>query len=54
MNALSGPAIADYVRLAARGRTCWERRQVNEARIRKIAIENYARVLKQALVPGAA
>ena len=53
MNALSGSAIADYVGLR-RVVNLWERRQVNEARIRKIAIENYARVLKQALVPGAA
>jgi membrane dipeptidase len=53
MNALSGPAIADYVGLR-RVVNLWERRQVNEARIRKIAIENYARVLKQALAPGAA
>jgi membrane dipeptidase len=53
MNALAGPAIADYVGLR-RVVNLWERRQVNEARIRKIAIENYARVLKQALVPGAA
>jgi membrane dipeptidase len=53
MNALSGPAIADYVGLR-RVVNLWERRQVNEARIRKIAIENYARVLKLALVPGAA
>jgi membrane dipeptidase len=53
MNALAGPAIADYVGLR-RVVNLWERRQVNEARIRKIAIENYARVLKLALVPGAA
>jgi membrane dipeptidase len=53
MNALAGPAIADYVGLR-RVVNLWERRQVNEARIRKIAIENYARVLKQALAPGAA
>jgi hypothetical protein len=31
-----------------------ERRQVSEVRIRKIAIENYARVLKQALAAGVA
>jgi membrane dipeptidase len=48
MNALSGPAIADYAGLR-RVVEQWERRKVPEARIRKIAIENYARVLKQAL-----
>ena len=48
MNALAGPAIADYVGLRRVVET-WERRNVPEARIRKIAIENYARVLKQAL-----
>jgi membrane dipeptidase len=53
MNALQGPAIADYVGLR-RVVDLWERRQVSEARIRKIAIENYARVLKQALAAGAA
>jgi membrane dipeptidase len=53
MNGLQGPAIADYVGLR-RVVDLWERRQVSEARIRKIAIENYARVLKQALAPGAA
>lgn len=53
MNGLQGPAITDYVGLR-RVVSLWERRQVSEARIRKIAIENYARVLKQALAPGAA
>lgn len=47
MNALSGPAIADYAGLR-RVVDQWERRKVPEGRIRKIAIENYARVLRQA------
>ena len=53
MNALSGPAIADYAGLR-RVVEQWERRKVPEARIRKIAIENYARVLKQALAARSA
>lgn len=53
MNGLQGPAITDYVGLR-RVVNLWERRQVSEARIRKIAIENYARVLKQALASRSA
>jgi membrane dipeptidase len=48
MNALIGPAIASFADLR-RVVDHWERLQVSESRIRKLAIENYARVLKQAL-----
>ena len=47
MNALAGPAIASYAGLR-RVVQLWERSNVSETRIRKIAIENYARVLRQA------
>jgi len=47
MNALSAPAIASYADLARVVRIM-EARKVPEARIRKLAIENYARVLKGA------
>jgi membrane dipeptidase len=53
MNALIGPAIANFADLR-RVVDYWERQQVSERRIRKIAIENYARVLKQALASGQA
>ena len=42
------PGFTSYSRLAAR-RALWERRSMSETRIRKLAIENYARVLKQAM-----
>jgi microsomal dipeptidase-like Zn-dependent dipeptidase len=48
MSALVAPAIANYADLR-RVVDYWERRQVSESRIRKLAIENYARVLRQAL-----
>ena len=48
MNAIANPAIASYADLQAVVRH-WRRQKMSEARIRKLAIENYARVLKQAL-----
>ena len=54
MNGAGRPGDHRLRRLAARGRLLGAPRQVSESRIRKIAIENYARVLKQALAPGAA
>ena len=48
MNAIANPAIASYADLQAVVRH-WRQRRMSEARIRKLAIENYARVLKQAL-----
>jgi membrane dipeptidase len=48
MNAIADPAIASYADLQAVIRH-WRQRKMSEARIRKLAIENYARVLKQAL-----
>jgi membrane dipeptidase len=49
MNGLSKYAViheyADFPRLMAH----WEKRRVPEGRVRKLAIENYARVLRQAL-----
>jgi len=47
MNALAKPAIASFSDLR-RAVTALEKRKLPEARIRKIAIENYARVLKAA------
>ncbi len=47
MNALSNPAISSYADLARVVRIL-EQRKIPEARIRKLAIENYARVLKAA------
>jgi membrane dipeptidase len=47
MNGLIAPLMSNYSdvrRVVAH----WERRQLSEARIRKLAIENYARVLRQA------
>jgi membrane dipeptidase len=48
MNGLIGPLITSYSDLR-RVVDTWERRKMDEARIRKLAIENYARVLKQAM-----
>jgi len=48
MNAISNPAIRHYGDLRS-VLDYWAERGVDAARIRKIAIENYARVLKQAL-----
>jgi microsomal dipeptidase-like Zn-dependent dipeptidase len=48
MNALRAPAIASLADLR-RVVEHWQQRQVPETRIRKIAIENYARVLRQAM-----
>ena len=48
MNGLIGPLVTSYADLR-RVVDYWERRQMGEARIRKLAIENYARVLRQAL-----
>jgi microsomal dipeptidase-like Zn-dependent dipeptidase len=38
-------AYSDFPRIMAH----WEKRRVPEARVRKLAIENYARVLRQVL-----
>jgi len=48
MNGISNPVITGYADLR-RVVEYWERRKMDERRIRKLAIENYARVLKQAL-----
>jgi membrane dipeptidase len=48
MNGLLGPVLADYAD-ARRVVERWQRRGIGESRIRKIAIENYARVLRQAM-----
>ena len=48
MNGLIGPGDHQLRRPAPRGRH-WERRGMAERRIRKLAIENYARVLRQAM-----
>jgi membrane dipeptidase len=48
MNGLVGPAITNYADLR-RVVDRWERSGMSERRIRKIAMENYARVLRQAL-----
>jgi membrane dipeptidase len=48
MNGLIGPLITSYSDLR-RVVDAWERRKMDEARIRKLAIENYARVLKAAM-----
>lgn len=48
MNAIANPAIASYADLQAVIRH-WRRAGMSEARIAKLAIGNYARVLKQAL-----
>jgi membrane dipeptidase len=48
MNGLIGPAIGNYAELR-RAVDHWEQRRMPEPRIRKLAIENYARVLRQAM-----
>jgi membrane dipeptidase len=48
MNGLVGPAIGNYADLR-RVVDYWERRGMSEGRVRKLAMENYARVLRQAL-----
>jgi membrane dipeptidase len=48
MNGLVGPAIGNYADLR-RVVEHWERSGMSESRIRKMAMENYARVLRQAL-----
>jgi microsomal dipeptidase-like Zn-dependent dipeptidase len=48
MNGLVGPAIGNYADLR-RVVDYWERGGMSESRIRKMAMENYARVLRQAL-----
>jgi membrane dipeptidase len=48
MNGIRNPVIADYADLR-RVIEHWERRRLDERRIRKLAIENYARALKTAL-----
>lgn len=48
MNGLKSLAISNYADLR-RVVEYWQQRGVSEARIRKLAIENYARVLRQAL-----
>ena len=47
-NAIINPAIANYADLR-QVVSLWQERGVSGDRIRKIAIENYARVLKQAM-----
>jgi membrane dipeptidase len=48
MNAVRSPFVASYADLR-RVVEYWKRGHVSESRIRKVAIENYARVLRQAL-----
>jgi membrane dipeptidase len=48
MNGLLGPVLTSYADLR-RVVDYWEQRRMSESRIRKLAIENYARVLKQAM-----
>src|SRR5262249_4560238 len=48
MNGLVAPALTRFADLR-RVVEHWQRRGMNEARIRKLAIENYARVLRQAM-----
>jgi membrane dipeptidase len=48
MNGLIAPLFASYADLR-RVVDYWEQRRMSESRIRKLAIENYARVLKQAM-----
>jgi membrane dipeptidase len=51
MNAVTSPFVASYADLR-RVLEYWKRRKVSEGRMRKLAIENYARVLRQALEPS--
>lgn len=48
MNAMASPFVASYADLR-RVVEYWKRRNVSQSRMRKLAIENYARVLRQAL-----
>jgi len=48
MNGLLGPVLTSYADLR-RVVDYWEQRRMSESRIRKLAIENYGRVLKQAM-----
>jgi membrane dipeptidase len=48
INGLVGPVLANYTDVR-RVVEHWQRKRLPEARIRKLAIENYARVLKQAM-----
>lgn len=48
MNGLIGPVLNSFADLR-RVVDHWQRRQLSESRIRKLAIENYARVLRQAM-----
>jgi membrane dipeptidase len=48
MNGLLGPVLTSYADLR-RVVDYWEQRRMSESRIRKLAIENYARVLRQAM-----
>lgn len=48
MNAIANPLIASYSDLQ-RVIAHWQKRKMPETRIRKLAIENYARVLRQAI-----
>jgi microsomal dipeptidase-like Zn-dependent dipeptidase len=53
MNGLIGPALNTFSDLR-RVVDYWERRGMAERRIRKLAIENYARVLRQAMTSRSA
>jgi membrane dipeptidase len=48
MNALAAPALTKFADLR-RVLVHWQRRGMSDVRIRKLAIENYARVLRQAM-----
>jgi membrane dipeptidase len=52
MNAIVNPVVADYADLQ-RVVLQWRKTGMPEPRVRKLAIENYARVLKQALITKA-
>jgi microsomal dipeptidase-like Zn-dependent dipeptidase len=49
MNGLGRHAVIQEYADFRRVMTHWEKRQVPDARVRKLAIENYARVLRQVL-----
>ena len=49
-NGIANPAVTSFADLQ-RVLDHWERRGMPEPRLRKLAIENYARVLKRALAP---
>jgi membrane dipeptidase len=48
MNAVSSPFVASYAQLQ-RALKYWQQQNVSERRMRKVAMENYVRVLRQAL-----